>query len=172
MLPATNHGDQHLEPFRSARARHVAELTVTYRNPFDILAEMTAEQKKKKATGEGSSGLNPVQRDGRDAYRTLCLNPNDEVREVLERARVENAGAGGLFCKNPAMTSILTKHAAALAELCVRHRVTRLAVFGSAAGDDFDEAISDVDLLEAGPIRNPYLKRSIDETRVVVYEAA
>jgi predicted nucleotidyltransferase len=29
-----------------------------------------------------------------------------------------------------------------------------------------------IDLLEAGPIRNPYLKRSIEETRVVVYEAA
>jgi len=103
------------------------------------------------------------------------------------------------------MISILTRHTTALEELCARYRVARLAVFGSAAGDDFDEASSDVDLLvefepltpveradayfgllesleqllgvpvdllESGPIRNPYLKRSIDETRVVVYEAA
>ena len=29
-----------------------------------------------------------------------------------------------------------------------------------------------VDLVEPGPIRNPYLRKAIDETRVVIYEAA
>ena len=29
-----------------------------------------------------------------------------------------------------------------------------------------------IDLVEAGPIRNPYLRKSIDESRVVIYEAA
>jgi hypothetical protein len=29
-----------------------------------------------------------------------------------------------------------------------------------------------VDLVEYGPIKNPYFKREIEETRVVVYEAA
>ncbi len=34
-----------------------------------------------------------------------------------------------------------------IAELCRRHHVRRLSVFGSAARDDFDPATSDVDLL-------------------------
>jgi predicted nucleotidyltransferase len=29
-----------------------------------------------------------------------------------------------------------------------------------------------VDLVEAGPVRNPYLRKSIEESRVVIYEAA
>lgn len=103
------------------------------------------------------------------------------------------------------MTSVITRHFVALAELCVRFRVARLAVFGSATTDEYDPANSDVDLvvefvplspveradayfgllealeellgvpvdlLELEPIKNPYLKRSIEETQVVVYEAA
>jgi len=34
-----------------------------------------------------------------------------------------------------------------IAEICVTHRVRRLAVFGSAVRDDFDSERSDVDLL-------------------------
>jgi hypothetical protein len=34
-----------------------------------------------------------------------------------------------------------------IAELCRRHHVRRLSVFGSATRDDFDPATSDVDLL-------------------------
>lgn len=34
-----------------------------------------------------------------------------------------------------------------IVELCKRHRVRRVALFGSALGDDFDPARSDVDLL-------------------------
>jgi predicted nucleotidyltransferase len=41
-----------------------------------------------------------------------------------------------------------------IADLCRRHRVRRLALFGSALGDDFDPARSDVDLLvEFLPLR-------------------
>jgi predicted nucleotidyltransferase len=47
----------------------------------------------------------------------------------------------------------ILRHKDAIAELCRRHGVTRLEVFGSAArGEDFDPARSDVDLLvEFGP---------------------
>jgi uncharacterized protein len=47
----------------------------------------------------------------------------------------------------------ILRHRDAIAELCRRHGVARLAVFGSAArGADFDPAHSDVDLLvEFGP---------------------
>lgn len=42
----------------------------------------------------------------------------------------------------------ILRHRDAIAELCRRHGVTRLEVFGSAArGEDFDPARSDVDLL-------------------------
>ena len=91
----------------------------------------------------------------------------------------------------------------ALIEMCRRHRVQRLSVFGSAAGDRFDPETSDldflvefqllppkehadsyfglleeleetfripVDLIEAGPIRNPYFKQTVDETRITLYE--
>ncbi len=34
-----------------------------------------------------------------------------------------------------------------IAELCRRHHVARLSVFGSAARDDFDPATSDVDII-------------------------
>jgi len=30
----------------------------------------------------------------------------------------------------------------------------------------------DIDLVEYGPIKNPYFKKEIDETRIIVYEAA
>jgi site-specific DNA recombinase len=43
------------------------ELEVTFRKPFDILEEITAEQKKKKAARNDSSSLCPVMRGGRDS---------------------------------------------------------------------------------------------------------
>ena len=46
-----------------------------------------------------------------------------------------------------AMTHVLEGDRQALADLCKKHRVRRLEVFGSAARGDFDEAVSDVDLL-------------------------
>jgi predicted nucleotidyltransferase len=45
------------------------------------------------------------------------------------------------------MTHVLEGHRQALADLCRKHRVRRLDVFGSAARGDFDEEASDVDLL-------------------------
>jgi len=93
----------------------------------------------------------------------------------------------------------------AIKELCARHRVERLDIFGSGARGDFDPAASDldflvefepmssteqadaffglladlerlfqrhVDLLEPGPIENPYLWESIVRSRKVLYEAA
>lgn len=44
------------------------------------------------------------------------------------------------------MQEFITAKSAELAELCRKHHVRRLAVFGSAARDDFDPERSDVDL--------------------------
>jgi hypothetical protein len=96
----------------------------------------------------------------------------------------------------------LKKHQ--LAELCRRYRVRRLAIFGSARGEDFDFGRSDldflvefevlppgayahtyfdllealkqlygrpVDLLEAGSVRNPYIRQEIEATQETVYVA-
>jgi len=92
-----------------------------------------------------------------------------------------------------------------VAQVCSRHRVRRLSVFGSALSDRFDPARSDVDflvefermapsehaahffglqedleallgtsvdLVEPGPIRNPYFRQSIETSRVLLFEAA
>lgn len=45
------------------------------------------------------------------------------------------------------MHRVIEDNLEALRELCVRYRVTRLEVFGSAATDAFDPETSDVDLL-------------------------
>jgi uncharacterized protein len=47
----------------------------------------------------------------------------------------------------PAMTATLLVLREQLVALCRKHRVRRLDVFGSAAGDEFDEQSSDIDLL-------------------------
>jgi uncharacterized protein len=93
----------------------------------------------------------------------------------------------------------------ALRDLCIKHRVERLDLFGSATRDDFDPETSDldflvafepmppvehagsffglladlerlfgrrIDLLEREPIENPYLWKSIEQSRQVLYEAA
>lgn len=92
-----------------------------------------------------------------------------------------------------------------LSDLCRKHRVRRLALFGSAASSEFDETQSDidflvsfdkmspsehsdhyfdfiedledlfgvpVDLLEEEPIDNPYLRKAIEESKVILYNAA
>lgn len=91
-----------------------------------------------------------------------------------------------------------------LAELCRRYRVRRLALFGSALGEDFDPERSDldflvefeppppgtcadtyfglleglqrlfarrVDLVEAGSVRNPYIRREIEARQETLYAA-
>jgi predicted nucleotidyltransferase len=45
------------------------------------------------------------------------------------------------------MTHVLEGHRQELIELCRKHKVRRLEVFGSATGSDFDEESSDIDLL-------------------------
>jgi len=56
------------------------------------------------------------------------------------------------------MISLLESKREAIAEICVRHNVARLDVFGSALGADFDDGASDVDLLvEFGPME-PYAR--------------
>ncbi len=45
------------------------------------------------------------------------------------------------------MHAAVAQHRAAIEELCRRHGVRRLDVFGSATTDDFDQARSDVDFL-------------------------
>ncbi len=104
------------------------------------------------------------------------------------------------------MIPLIEEKRAQLEELCRRHHVKRLELFGSAATGEFDPAMSDVDfliefdedriplpsaadnyfsfietvealfgrrvdLVEPGQIRNRYLKKSIEETRVPLYGA-
>lgn len=103
------------------------------------------------------------------------------------------------------MNQLIAKHILQLDRLCRRYHVKRLALFGSATGDDFDPSRSDldfavefepltsgaharcyfglldelerlferpIDLVEYGPIRNPYFLRSLQETQVMLYGAA
>jgi len=91
-----------------------------------------------------------------------------------------------------------------IAELCRRHGVRRLALFGSAAREDFDPERSDldflveferlapgtyartyfdllealqqlfgrpVDLVEAGSVRNPYIRQEIETWQETLYAA-
>jgi predicted nucleotidyltransferase len=94
------------------------------------------------------------------------------------------------------VTGLIEAKKSELADLCERHRVERLALFGSALREDFDSGRSDldfvveflpmspqehagayfgllddleslfgrrVDLVELGAVRNPYLRREIEE---------
>jgi predicted nucleotidyltransferase len=45
------------------------------------------------------------------------------------------------------MIDLIASKRSAIAELCARHHVSRLSLFGSAARDDFDISTSDIDLL-------------------------
>jgi predicted nucleotidyltransferase len=58
----------------------------------------------------------------------------------------------------------------ALLWLCARYRVKRLGLFGSATGEDFDPAHSD--LVMIGAVQNPYFLEGIESTRTVLYAAA
>ncbi len=104
------------------------------------------------------------------------------------------------------MKNIIESKRRELEDLCERHRVERLALFGSALRDDFDSEKSDfdfsvkfsptmspeehaasyfglvedleglfgrsVDLVEIKAVRNPYLRRSIEEGQETVYATA
>ena len=103
------------------------------------------------------------------------------------------------------MNALVSEKLAELSSLCMRRRVRRLALFGSAATEGFTPDSSDldfivefepmkpvayaenyfrlledlehlfdlkIDLVEYSPIKNPYFKKEIDETQIIVYEAA
>jgi uncharacterized protein len=103
------------------------------------------------------------------------------------------------------MHAMIQERLGALGDLCRRHRVAKLDVFGSAARGDFDPESSDldflvefepmppaehadsffglledlerlfgrrIDLLEPEPIENPYLRKSIEQSREALFEAA
>jgi len=103
------------------------------------------------------------------------------------------------------MVSAVSAHTSRIADLCRRHGVRRLCLFGSAArgqaGDTFGDidflVVFDdlevgryadayfgllqsleallghpVDLVEEATIENPYLRSSVDGSRVVLYERA
>ena len=65
-----------------------------------------------------------------------------QQRGLLER-QIARPRSGTM----PAMTATLMVRREQLVALCQKYRVRRLDVFGSAAGDDFDEQSSDIDLL-------------------------
>jgi predicted nucleotidyltransferase len=103
------------------------------------------------------------------------------------------------------MNSIIQDKLKDMINLCKIRGVRRLALFGSAATDSFDQFSSDldlivefkpmspiqhadnyfglmedlqrlfgmsIDLIEMGPIRNPFFRQAVAETQVVLYEAA
>ncbi|MDK2975260.1 MAG: uncharacterized protein PWP08_1631 [Methanofollis sp.] len=102
------------------------------------------------------------------------------------------------------MHRIITEKIPDIVEVCRRHRVKTLELFGSAASERFDPATSDldfvvafesmppsdhadayldlaqdlealfarpVDLVEMAPIKNPYFRKAVEESRVPVYAA-
>ena len=63
------------------------------------------------------------------------------------------------------MISLIEKKLHALEELCRKYRVTRLEVFGSAAGDSFDSERSDIDFLvefQIGSDLGPWMANYFD----------
>ena len=102
------------------------------------------------------------------------------------------------------MNSLVQDRLDQIIELCVRHSVRRLALFGSAVRADFDPGRSDldflvdfdavtptehadayfglladletlfgrpVDLVESAALRNPYRRREIEATQVLLHAA-
>ncbi len=102
------------------------------------------------------------------------------------------------------MIPLIAQHSEQLTEICRRHHVKRLELFGSAAGGDFNHQTSDIDFLVdyhpfRGPgkadayfglledlqelfdrpvdlvvdraIENPYFRKSVDSSKVPVYES-
>lgn len=56
------------------------------------------------------------------------------------------------------MVSLLESKRDQITELCARHGVARLDVFGSAVRDDFEESNSDLDLLVEFRAMEPYAR--------------
>jgi predicted nucleotidyltransferase len=62
------------------------------------------------------------------------------------------------------MNAILTDHTREIADLCRKHQVLRLEVFGSILRSDFDPSSSDVDLIAefSSPRESGYADRYMD----------
>jgi len=61
--------------------------------------------------------------------------------------------------------------------LCSTHKVKYVYAFGSSVNGNFDYSKSDIDLrrvdmLTDSSIRNPYLRKSIESTKVLIYDGA
>jgi predicted nucleotidyltransferase len=70
-----------------------------------------------------------------------------------------------------AMSELLHGHLEAIRSLCREYGVSRLELFGSFARGDFEAGRSDVDLVIESGLRNPYLIRSIEQDRRLLYAA-
>lgn len=55
--------------------------------------------------------------------------------------------------------------------LCRQLGVRRLDLFGSATGDAFDVNTSDVDVITAASVRNPYFRARVEQTKETLYAA-
>lgn len=54
--------------------------------------------------------------------------------------------------------------------ICELHNVKYLYAFGSSVTSEFVEKTSDIDLLTDSSIHNPYLRKSIDESKILIYD--
>jgi predicted nucleotidyltransferase len=70
------------------------------------------------------------------------------------------------------MISLIEQHRPEVATLCERFGVHSLEVFGSAADGDFDAARSDIDLVSANALSNPYFMAAVNQSRQTVYASA
>jgi hypothetical protein len=131
--------------------------------------------------------------------------PNERETEGAEGPDAEGRLRPGEKSIIHSMNDLLRKREEEIGQLCRRHRVKSLSVFGSALGESFDPGTSDVDLLvefeempprdraehffglqedlenllglpvdlvEPGPIRNPYFRHAVEASRVLLFEAA
>jgi predicted nucleotidyltransferase len=65
---------------------------------------------------------------------------------------------------------MIMNHIDDLRSLCMKFHVGRLFVFGSAVSSSLKED-SDIDFLEEQAIKNPFLLKSIDSSKRLVYES-
>jgi predicted nucleotidyltransferase len=80
----------------------------------------------------------------------------DKLRQFIMEALIDQQGGSALSeraeTEAPPLSRRITQHRPAIAQLCERYGVRRLAVFGSAARHDFDPTSSDIDfVVEFGP---------------------
>ena len=76
--------------------------------------------------------------------------PLRKARGTRERSDSRGCpGRTGNLSPTPTMIPLISQHSDELAELCRRHHVKRLEVFGSAAVENFNPDTSDIDFLVA-----------------------